>query len=320
MNRRFKTLAGIYVCMTLVYGGGSCKQAPEKSSIVSQRTLDSIPSGSGIHVRDGIAYIVGDDATNIYQIDLASQHETRIPIRGLDSSLYREPKPVKHDFESATAINRDGQSYLLAIGSGSKANLRDSAMLLNLSDNADCSIFSLKKLYDHIRSETSISVEQWNIEGATVAGEKLVLANRGTNSLISLELDKFLNWLQTPNDSFPSIAVHHLKLPAIKNREARLSGLCTKSNNEILFCASVEDTPNWVSDGPILGSFIGLYSLTKKSVVSAHLFRDSSGKALPEKIESLDILSVGSNGVIEVIAIADNDNGSSKIFRLRISP
>src|SRR5688572_18402934 len=125
MNLYFKTLAGCCACIALLYGANGCKQAPQKQfAIASQQTLDSIPSGSGILIENGIAYIVSDDTTHIYQVDLASFDERRIPIRGLDSTIYREAKSIKHDFESAALISRDGQNYLLAIGSGSKVSLR----------------------------------------------------------------------------------------------------------------------------------------------------------------------------------------------------
>ena len=296
-----------------------CRRMGETSlSILSQGTLKNIPSGSGIAVWGGKAYIIGDDATGIYQLDLASYGETKIAVAGMDSATYREAKADKHDFESATLVQWNGHLYLLGIGSGSKSVIRDSALLLNVSNHSDYKTFSLQVLYEHLRRQTQTDAAHWNIEGVTVAGNKIILANRANNSLYILQLNEFLEWVQDPGTKFPSVATSTVKLPTIEDKEARLSGLCTVSDTELLFCASVEDTPDWISDGPILGSFIGSYSLSKKAVGSTYLLKDKEGKPLREKIESIDLLGKSKGKTMDVIAIGDNDNGSTELFKLQI--
>lgn len=311
---------GCCACLLLLPDLISCNRTTAiKMTIVDQKIYEKIPSGSGIAVHNNTAYIIGDDATHVFLLDLKSGEETKIPITGLNPDTYRVAKELKHDFESASIINRDGQRYLMAIGSGGKAIVRDSMMLLNISNHADCRMFSLTGLYDYLRIKTKTGINQWNIEAATVAGGNLILANRGTNSLISLDFKNFLAWIQNPTSNFPTVNIYTLQLPSIQNKEARLSGLCTRSDTEILFCASVEDTPNWISDGPVLGSFIGSYSLSRKAVTFVHLLKKDSGEPISEKVESLDILETNNNKTINVIAIADNDKGSSKIFNIHIS-
>src|SRR5262245_3265357 len=90
----------------LLFSFCSCNSKHSGSSltILKRDILDSLPSGSGIFVKTDTAFIIGDDATGIYQLALTNLDQQKIPISGFDFSKYREPKPDKHDFEStATA-------------------------------------------------------------------------------------------------------------------------------------------------------------------------------------------------------------------------
>jgi hypothetical protein len=78
----------------------------------------------------------------------------------------------------------------------------------------------------------------------------------------------------------------------------------------------VEDTPDWTKDGPVLGSYFAVYSLKNDKITSTYLLHDEEGKALIEKIESVDVLQTNSNGDFTFLALGDNDNGSSDLFRI----
>jgi len=231
---------------------------------------------------------------------------------------YREPKPVKHDFESATLINWNDKEYLLAFGSGSNLTTRDSLLLFNIADNKDQRILSLRNFYLQLLKLTSIDSLQWNIEGTTVIGDDLILLNRGTNLMIQLKLNDFLTYIFNSGSSFPKIIFHQVKLPAIDNKEARLSGACTLNDSLLLICASVEDTPDWTKDGPVLGSYLGIYSVKETKLLKSFLLKNKQGLVLKEKIESLDVLEQTDKNKIRLIAIGDNDNGSSKLFNMKM--
>ena len=127
-----------------------------------------------------------------------------------------------------------------------------------------------------------------------------------------------MDYLFLPGSPFPEATFQKIKLPAINGREARLSGACTLNDRQILFSASVEDTPDWTKDGPVLGSFIGSYNINRKTVDACYLLQDVTGKPMKEKIESLDILHSQESEAISIVAVSDDDNGISKLFRLRI--
>jgi hypothetical protein len=312
--------AYLYILAIITFLAGSCRenQPTEMLIIEEERLLDSIPSASGLVIDGDSAWIVGDDATSIYRLNLTNYEQHAIPLHGFDSQQYRLPKPIKHDFECANLINYNHKQYLLAFGSGSLAPYRDSILLLNTADTSDQQIVSVQPFYAALQQLTGTDSTQWNIEAATIAGDSLLLCNRGNNFIISCNADSLMHYLLFAGVAIPDIAFHRANLPQIEGKEARLSGICTLNDNLLLFSASVEDTPDWVKDGPILGSFIGVYSLKEKRVLTSHLLKDKQGLIAKEKLESIDVVSKD-GGTITCIAVADNDNGTSRLFRLKLT-
>lgn len=312
-------LKNVFYCF-LVFGfAQSCKlQAAKHLTIEYQKTLDSIPSASGMAIMADTAYIICDDGTGIYKLTINDFRLSRISIHGLPFDQYREAKAVKHDFESACFVNWQGANYLLAFGSGSNETSRDSLLFVNMQNYADQGIVSLQAFYDRLRQHTNTGKTEWNIEGATIAANQLIIANRGNNVLISCRADQFISWVMRPGTVFPEIRYSRITLPEIEKHEARLSGICTIDENHLLFCASVEDTPDWTKDGPVLGSYFGIYSLKDNKLKETYLLKDDHDRPLKEKIESVEILQRNPNGGFTFLALADNDSGSSSLFRLKL--
>ncbi|RYY54719.1 MAG: hypothetical protein EOO09_13320 [Chitinophagaceae bacterium] len=287
--------------------------------VIDSLTLDGVPSGSGVVVgfNDSL-YIVGDDATSVYVLGKTGYHHKGIRIKSIPDSIYREPKPVKHDFESASAITVGGQQLFLAFGSGSKVPARDSLLVVNLRNPRDQVSVSLTRFYDSLRAQTSTGQVMWNIEGSSMTRYKVFLANRGNNMVITFDANVFLAYALEPGMPMPvATAWHKIDLPVLEGKQARLSGLSAINDSLLLFCASVEDTEDWVSDGPVLGSFVGVYSLNTGKVQNCYLLKGQDGTPMKEKLESVDKLKTGSGNTSEIVAISDNDNGSTKLFRIR---
>lgn len=305
----------IITFLTVSCGG---KQPTQMLIIEEEKLLNSIPSASGLVIENDTAWIVGDDATSVYRLNLTSFEQQKIPLKGFSAEQYRLPKPVKHDLECANLISYNNKQYLLAFGSGTLEPYRDSVLLLNINDTADQQFISVQPLYKELQRVTGTDSSQWNIEGSTLVGDSLIISNRGSNLLISLHADSLMHYLLFAGAPIPAIDFHKANLPQIEGKEARLSGLCTLNDDHLLFSASVEDTPDWYTDGPILGSFIGVYSLKEKKVIASHLLKNKQGAIAKEKLESIDIVSK-QGGTITCIAVADNDNGTSGLFRLKLS-
>lgn len=318
-----KTLVRAFCILGLSAIGG-CKQKGDSSvkgqqadslEITSVHTLDSIPSGSGILMLPGDSMlIVGDDATAVFLANVSTNKYREIPILNYGHKIYRENKDNKHDFESATWAGWKGRRYLLAFGSGSDKAGRDSLLFMDINVPAERKIISLRSFYRSLRMQTKTDSLAWNIEGSAVVGDTLVLMNRGNNVIITMNVNDFLDYLFNGAD-VPLVQHFKVELPALENKEARLSGVSALAGSDILFCASVEDTPDWTKDGPVLGSYIGIYSLKDRKPGSFHLLKDKDGKLLKEKIESVDVINAGAES-LRIVAIGDNDDGSSKVFKI----
>lgn len=280
--------------------------------------LKNIPSGSGLAVQNHLAYVIGDDATAVYTLYVDDlRNSSSFPINGLNSSLYREPKESKHDYEAATFGIREGKQYLMVLGSGTNFVSRDSLLLINTARTADQKTFSLETFYKKLMQSTNTDISQWNIEGAAVIEGMLYLGNRGNNMIVWMKVDDFFQYLDDPSKDI-RIGFDHLKLSPLQGKTAGLSGLCALGKDELVFTASIEDTPNWMVDGPVLGSYVGIYSLSKSKVINYFLLKDDAGNTLKEKLESVEVISDPKENNTRLIALSDNDDGSSKLFYLTL--
>jgi hypothetical protein len=299
----------------------ACSESPGQQTmfIEEEKKLNEIPSASGMVIKDTLTYIVCDDATGIYQLNLRDYRQSKIPIHGLVDTQYRVPKATKHDFESGTLMDWNGKQYLLAFGSGSATVIRDSMLLLNMGDFEDQKIVSIHQFYQKLRQLTNTDSTQWNIEGAAVANAYLFLCNRGTNLIIKIRAGEFMNYVHDTSSVFPNVEYHQVQLPSIEGKQARLSAACALANGDLLLAASVEDTPDWISDGPVLGSYICVFSSKENKATASYLLQDKNGQPLKEKLETVEILDGHSDSKLTLVALSDNDAGISKLFRLRIA-
>ncbi len=104
-------------------------------------------------------------------------------------------------------------------------------------------------------------------------------------------------------------------LPVIDGFTASFSGACTYKKDHFLFSATVEKTSNWVDDGEVAGSFLGLAHING-SVIQVVPLKNKDGKMIKEKIESIEWIK-SSNKESLIYAISDNDNGKSTWFILK---
>lgn len=308
----------IYILLTALTFA-SCKNKVNDVKLIIDQVvlLDSLPSASGMVIHNKQIAIITDDAPFIYLSPLEKSEFRKVGITGTDTLLYRITKALKPDYESACKIRYYDRDYLLSFGSGSTKSLRDTLLMVSLDDASEQQRRSLTDIYTIMQQVTSTKPDAWNIEGATTIGNFIFLANRGNNKIISVPVFYFSESHRFEH-VVPKIDFFQVELPEINSHEARLSGLSTVDEKTALFCASVEDTPDWLADGPILGSFIGLIDIEKKKVISAYPLLDAAGKTMIEKIESVEFVSKNEQGKLNIIAVTDNDKGSSKLFYLTL--
>lgn len=305
-----------FLVFALQYSCGT--HSVDNLTVESEKVFDSIPSASALIIKNDTAFVICDDGTGMYKLNLQSFQQEKIPLTGLPLHSYRESKEEKHDFESATLVIWKEKEYLVAFGSGTTTKARDSVLMVNTADYNDQKIISLHGFYQQLQSLTGTDSTQWNIEGLAFSNGQLIIANRGNNLLVSCNKDDFFSWLLQKASSFPKIDYTRIHLPTINGDEATLSGICAIDDKRLLFCASVEDTPDWTKDGPVLGSFFGIYSLEKKKLIASYLLKDSSGKPKKVKIESVDVLKKNTDTGFSFYATGDNDDGTSRLLKIKL--
>lgn len=110
-----------------------------------------------------------------------------------------------------------------------------------------------------------------------------------------------------------------IDLPEIDGVKAGFSGATSDvENKRILFSASVENTSNWVDDGAVLGSFIGVIvpdEIQHHYTPLCTLIQEN--EPLLVKVESLTVITSSTEST-KVAAVTDSDGSESEVIELTI--
>jgi len=288
------------------------------------------PSASSIEYYDGKLYLMGDDATKLLVLDTNLNIVDSIPIISYPEN--RIPKDIKPDLE-ASALNGD---TLFLFGSGSLSPYRNFAWRHNLktpvSDGwtaypplsalQDNNRVNLEPLFMKVKE---LGIEQINIEGACFVSGKLILVNRGNkgyphNHLIITD-EKILD-----NDS--SFQIFIIPLAPQKDTASfkGVSGICyARESDQLILTVSTEDISNSYDDGTIGKSYLWIINdistkikdraLGNKRVIDLE-YIDTRFKG--QKIEAATVIKE-TDKLIYLALVADNDDGSSTVFKMSIT-
>lgn len=288
-----------------------------------EKVADLEMSAASALVADGpLVLVVADDETYLDAYSTSTgKRAWRVAL--LARVLPNEPvarKASKPDFEALTRLP-DGR--LLVLGSGSAAQ-RDTGVIL-LGPNAvdgpprEPREVDLGPLYGTLRKR----LPHLNIEGASVAGDALLLFSRGgadrENAVVELDAAATVAALDTGSclpanlvRSVRSVDLGHLDgvalgftdaapLPASDERRA--------GPWRVLFAAAAEDTANAYDDGPCAGSVVGVLDASGRI-----LFRERvEGR---QKVEGIDLTAGG------LFLVADPDDRAQRapLFRATVDP
>jgi hypothetical protein len=267
----------------------------------------NFPSASAIEFYNNSLYVFGDDARNILVLSPAYSIIDSVAIA--DPGSYRISKEGKHDIESAMIVIDNGKPHLFGVGSMS-TNKRWNVIGYDLKAGA---VYHTH-FFDFTRHFTGI--EQINIEGSCVVDSFIIFSNRAN---LSHSDNHLLFW-----NRHDSISVTILRLP-MTGKIAGVSGLYyIKEKDMLLFTASEEETVNAVDDGEIGESYLGWIENFSKKINQAELKTDRFLKLSEvdaafskQKIESVCVEKINSDEMI-IHLVADNDNGKSKLFKMKL--
>jgi len=294
----------------------SCTMQKKEAVLHLQQStlLERISSGSGIALYNNKVLLISDNASGYYSMDTAAAVQTFYPFLKGDTPFIRN-KDVKEDFESATLVPIKGQRFLVAFGSGSVAVKREEAIFFPADSPGLYKKADISGIYQAIKQRLGINTSQFNIEGSFSTADSFYLLNRGTNHLVAIKLDQLVNSLTAPASPLPAFTTRQYRLPLSDSFPVSFSGACYYKDDQFLFTATVEKTRDWVADGEVGGSYIGMARLDGTIVFLLPLL-DENGNSIKQKLESIDIIQEKPTGKIALFAISDNDNGQSTWFRL----
>lgn len=295
-----------------------CKTTVTSLQVEKVLLLNDFSSGSSLEYYDDRLYLSGDDATRLLILDTSYNRADSIIL--FESEQARIPKAIKADLEASAIITHNDQPHLLLIGSASLPT-REKIVLIPLQDTPNVQEQSTGVYFKRLKAA---GVNDVNIEGATKAGRLLVMANRGnlSNPHNYLVFTDPTFWLH-PQTAPINIAV--IKWPHTQAFTGISSLAYIEESDMLLFAASTESTGNSFDDGNIGDSYIGwvknISAQTGNKEIMANGFINltASNKIFAkEKIESICVSQTqGDTHTIHLVS--DNDNGVSKLFKVKLS-
>ena len=274
----------------------------------ASKVAENYPSGSTICQLNDKFYVMGDDSAEILVLNQDMEETGRIEIFKKGDEM-RLPKDTKADVESSVAVNYQGKSAVLFLGSGSFSPHRDSMFLLDPELKQVRRIDS-QKFYDSLRLE----VNELNIEAAAMIDEELLLGLRANTSHPE-------NYIAIAEIKELTFTFKRKILIQSSFENAGISGMDYHQDDDILFITfSSEDTSNAYDDGQIGESYLALVTDARSALKQQKLMlnrvvklSDLSPEFRDQKIESVSLM----NGHQKLMLVADDDKGQTKIFTIK---
>jgi len=301
-------------------------QAAEMAIAVSRPVVrKDLPSGSGMSWHEGRYFVVGDDSPWLCTLDrqftltgrsLLESH----PVEA-DGRIAKDRKP---DYEAMATVAWQGSTWNLILGSGSKAQTRETGLLVATDGKSKPIVADMSALYRDLAALAGFKPGLLvNIEAVAIAYDRVFLFNRGNagrNMLFAMPLVEFMGYMQGERQKVERVALHEATLPRLNGHEAGFSGAdYWPEIDSLVYSASVEGSDNAYDDGAVLGSYLGLIPLAGlKEGAALDLGRSArlltrQGAAIRTKVESI-ALKQTSAGHATGALVSDNDDGSSEFF------
>ena len=264
-----------------------------------------VSAASGLVLSGAWLYVVVDDEIGLGVFRNDSDEPGRL-LHLPGEPLPNDPvarKKAKPDLEALCVLPpHDGAPHgaLLGLGSGSAAPrhrgfrwaLDESGALRGAAESVQ-----LAPLYD----ELGRHFEQLNVEGATVAGDELLIAQRGNsaegiNAIVVLDLAAALTGLagerELRADGLRAIERHDL--PELNGVAATFTDLAALPDGRVVYTACAEATDDPVRDGEFVGAVAGVLGGDCAALQPAH------------KVEGVFPVITGDE--VELLLVADPDD------------
>ena len=307
----------------LRYAEGADTALDRPAFVRSASSLAWVPGGIAL-VQDDANFIgvFDPDGARTRAIALPSGHEGR---RLFDDR--RGNKAYKLDLEACLAVVHEGDTLLLALGSGSTP-LREQVVLVRdwASGSPIVEIRHLPRLYETLRAERRFAGSELNVEGAILDGDRIRLFGRGNgaprdgvvpvNASCELDWTEFLAHLLDP-DGHASPAPESV----VRYELGMLDGVplgftdVAAWRGRTLYSAAAEESPDAVRDGRVTGSVIGV--IDRGGGTRWAPITERSGRSFDGKVEGI-VPTRDADDVLFVVVDADDPDAGSTLGRVRL--
>ncbi|WP_207423365.1 DUF6929 family protein [Desertivirga brevis] len=272
------------------------------------------PSGSSLTFYKDSLYLMGDDARELLVLDTAFQVFKSVLM--FSGNNERQRKSFKADIEASDFLESRNRKELFLIGSGSVSPYRDTLFTLDLNSRK-VERASLAPLYTEI---TKKGVTEINIEGAAFVKDHLFLANRSN-------LSQKQNYLIQLESKLPLTSQRNIKVIPLILADSTLgvSGLDYYRKKDMLFITlSSEATTSAFADGEIGNGALAIITNMSKKAGENSLSIDGflPFTAIDAIFKNIKVESVAVGGREKgdyiIYLVADNDNGRSILYKVRL--
>lgn len=266
--------------------------------------LIGVGAASGLIYQDNHLKLISDDSDVLYTFhpDGTLIDKTSLLLSG--ELLENQKKSEKSDFE---AIAQFEDTYYI-FGSGSDKNRNNLIKFHHDTDSINRE--SLHSLYSQMRKEAQIKEDDFNIEGAILQKDRLLLFNRGNgpnqnNGIFFIE--NFLN-----KDTPYEISFKPIQLPKIQGVPFGFTD-AIQVNDEIFFLAAAEAGESVYDDGEVLGSLFGTIDIESMELKSNILITKE------HKLEGITLYEKKADHISFLLCEDPDDGGQkTKIFKLTL--
>ena len=217
-------------------------------------------------------------------------------------------KALKLDLEACLRLP-DGR--LVALGSGSTSRRET---LVVIDETLDVSLIDGADLYAAFRANAAFAGSELNIEGAAVAGDDVVVFQRGNgatrhglepvNATGLLDVASFVAWLEGgPVPLLERVRQHDLG--AVDGVRFGFTDAAALPDGRVAFLAGAEDSPDTFQDGVVMGCRFGVLDGDSVALVDI-CGADGAPSAL--KLEGLEWVGAREDGSWEFVVVADMDD------------
>jgi hypothetical protein len=307
----------------LHYGEGADATLDRPRHVRAGSSLAWVPAGIAL---------VQDDANFVAVVDPAKAGVRAIALpageagrRQFDDT--RGNKGHKLDLEACVAVDDDGETLLLAFGSGSSRR-REYVALLRGWESREPSVMVVHapRLYEALRREESFAGSELNVEGAVYLGDRLRLFGRGNgapragvrpvNATCDLGWPALLAYLRAPDRLPPPVPVNVVRYELGRLGDIPLGFTdAALSGEAVLFSAAAEESPDATRDGRVAGSAVGVIDANGRARWAP--LTEAPGVTFAAKVEGL-LPARDARSRLYIVVDADDPDAASELCTVEL--